>query len=176
MSSFESEIPSTRPYLIRALHEWCADNGFSPYIAVQVDASVRVPMEFVKNGEIVLNVSMEATSSLKLGNEFIEFKARFGGVAREIIVPISHVIAIYARENGQGMAFPAPSTAAVPGPAVDAAVVPASPADAEEAPDSPARGPLRSVPSDGTSVPGDLPDPPAGPGRPGGRPQLKRVK
>eukprot|EP01136_Pigoraptor_vietnamica_P031601 Opistho-1_new@92387 len=94
MSAFETETPSTRPYLIRALHEWCADNGFSPYIAVQVDASVRVPMEFVKNGEIVLNVSMDATSSLKLGNEFIEFKARFGGVAREIVVPVSHVIAI----------------------------------------------------------------------------------
>ncbi len=177
MSTFEPEIPSTRPYLIRALHEWCADNGFSPYIAVQVDASVRVPMEFVKNGEIVLNVSMEATSSLKLGNEFIEFKARFGGVAREIIVPISHVIAIYARENGQGMAFPAPPAAAVSSrPAVDAAVVPDAPSGVEEASDGPARGPLRSVPSDGAPASGDLPDPPAGPGRPGGRPQLKRVK
>jgi stringent starvation protein B len=177
MSAFEPEIPSTRPYLIRALHEWCADNGFSPYIAVQVDASVRVPMEFVKNGEIVLNVSMEATSSLKLGNEFIEFKARFGGVAREIIVPVSHVIAIYARENGQGMAFPAPpATAVSSGPAVDAAVVPDAPGGAEEAPDGSARGPLRSVPSDGATTSGDLPDPPSGPGRPGGRPQLKRVK
>ncbi|MBU7575974.1 MAG: ClpXP protease specificity-enhancing factor [Hydrogenophaga sp.] len=177
MSTFEPEIPSTRPYLIRALHEWCADNGFSPYIAVQVDASVRVPMEFVKNGEIVLNVSMEATSSLKLGNEFIEFKARFGGVAREIIVPISHVIAIYARENGQGMAFPAPPAAAVSsGPAVDAAVVPDAPSGVEEASDGPGRGPLRSVPSDGAPASGDLPDPPSGPGRPGGRPQLKRVK
>jgi stringent starvation protein B len=176
MSAFEPEIPSTRPYLIRALHEWCADNGFSPYIAVQVDASVRVPMEFVKNGEIVLNVSMEATSSLKLGNEFIEFKARFGGVAREIIVPISHVIAIYARENGQGMAFPAPPAAAVSGPTVDASAVPDAPSDAEEALDSPTREPLRSVPSEGSPTSGDLPDPPAGPGRPGGRPQLKRVK
>eukprot|EP01041_Mallomonas_annulata_P022846 gene22846-43226_t len=104
----DTDIPSTRPYLIRALHEWCSDNGFSPYIAVQVDASVQVPMEFVKNGEIVLNVGVDATSSLRLGNDFIEFKARFGGVAREIVVPISHVVAIYARENGQGMAFPAP--------------------------------------------------------------------
>lgn len=176
MSAFEPEIPSTRPYLIRALHEWCADNGFSPYIAVQVDASVRVPMEFVKNGEIVLNVSMEATSSLKLGNEFIEFKARFGGVAREIIVPVSHVIAIYARENGQGMAFPAPPVMAA-GPASDAAAVPDETTGTEEAPDGSARGPLRSVPSEGASSASDnLPDPPSGSGRPGGRPQLKRVK
>ena len=180
MSAFEPETPSTRPYLIRALHEWCADNGFSPYIAVQVDASVRVPMEFVKNGEIVLNVSMDATSSLKLGNEFIEFKARFGGVAREIIVPVSHVIAIYARENGQGMAFPAPSAATAAGPTVDAAVVPDAVSGKDEAPDSHARGPLRAVPSDSppqATEPGEQPDPPpAGPGRPGGRPQLKRVK
>ncbi len=102
---------STRPYLIRALHDWCTDNGFTPYIAVYVDASVQVPTEYVKNGEIVLNVGFEATSNLKLGNELIEFKARFGGTAREIAVPVSHVIAIYARENGQGMAFPVPSEA-----------------------------------------------------------------
>lgn len=173
MSASEPDIPSTRPYLIRALHEWCADNGFSPYIAVQVDASVRVPMEFVKNGEIVLNVSMEATSSLKLGNEFLEFKARFGGVAREIVVPVSHVIAIYARENGQGMAFPAPP---VSGPGVDAAVVPDAPPGTDVAGETPARGPLRSVPSEGAPTAGDPTDPTAGPGRPGGRPQLKRVK
>jgi stringent starvation protein B len=102
---------STRPYLIRALHDWCTDNGFTPYIAVYVDASVQVPTEYVKNGEIVLNVGFEATSNLKLGNDLIEFKARFGGSAREIAVPVSHVIAIYARENGQGMAFPVPSDA-----------------------------------------------------------------
>ncbi|MEA3393300.1 MAG: ClpXP protease specificity-enhancing factor SspB, partial [Pseudomonadota bacterium] len=64
---------STRPYLIRALYEWCTDNGFTPYVAVRVDETVQVPREYVKNGEIVLNVSMDATSSLKLGNEFIEF-------------------------------------------------------------------------------------------------------
>ena len=99
---------STRPYLIRALHEWCTDNGFTPYIAVQVDRTVQVPMEYVSKNEIVLNVGFDATSNLDLGNEFIQFKARFGGTAREIIVPIDHVVAIYARENGQGMAFPAP--------------------------------------------------------------------
>ena len=97
---------STRPYLIRALYEWCTDNGFTPYVAVAVDPTVQVPREYVKNNEIVLNIGFDATSSLTLGNEFIEFKARFGGIAREILVPINHVIAIYARENGQGMAFP----------------------------------------------------------------------
>ncbi|MFN5097807.1 MAG: ClpXP protease specificity-enhancing factor [Limnohabitans sp.] len=117
-----SELPSTRPYLIRALYDWCSDNGFTPYVAVKVDASVQVPREYVQGGEIVLNVSMDATSSLKLGNEFIEFKARFGGKPRDIMVPIHRVMAIYARENGQGMAFPvsdddaaaAPTLAAVP--------------------------------------------------------------
>ena len=100
---------STRPYLIRALHEWCTDNGFTPYIAVHVDAAVQVPMEYVKNSEIVLNVGFEATSGMKLGNDHIEFKARFGGSSRTIQVPVDHVIAIYARENGQGMAFPMPT-------------------------------------------------------------------
>src|SRR5213595_1906382 len=101
---------STRPYLIRALHDWCTDNGFTPYVAVFVDASVQVPTEYVKNNEIVLNIGFEATTALKLGNESIEFKARFGGTSREIVVPVDHVIAIYARENGQGMAFPMPAS------------------------------------------------------------------
>ena len=102
----ETELPSTRPYLIRALYEWCADNGFTPYIAVKVDGSVQVPREYVQGGEIVLNISYDATSALKLGNDFIEFKARFGGQPRDIMVPIGRVMAVYARENGQGMAFP----------------------------------------------------------------------
>jgi stringent starvation protein B len=100
------DASSTRPYLIRALYEWCTDNGFTPYIAVSVDDSVQVPREYVKDGEIVLNISFDATSSLKLGNDFIEFKGRFSGVAREILVPVGQVTAIYARESGQGMAFP----------------------------------------------------------------------
>lgn len=111
----DSQGTSTRPYLIRALHDWCTDNGFTPYLAVYVDRSVRVPQEYVKNNEIVLNVSVEATSQLQLGNEFVEFKARFGGVSREICVPVDHVIAIYARENGQGMAFPVPTLGDVDG-------------------------------------------------------------
>ena len=96
---------STKPYLLRALYEWCTDNGYTPYIVVVVDAQTRVPAEFVKNGEIVLNISFEATGNLKIDNDFIHFKARFGGVAREIEVPVSNVSAIYAKENGQGMAF-----------------------------------------------------------------------
>lgn len=113
----DADLPSTRPYLIRALYDWCSDNGFTPYVAVKVDGSVQVPREYVQGGEIVLNVSMDATSALKLGNEFIEFKARFGGQARDIMVPIHRVMAIYARENGQGMAFPVsdePTAAEVP--------------------------------------------------------------
>jgi stringent starvation protein B len=97
---------STRPYLIRALYEWCTDNAFTPFIAVLADETVQVPVEYVKDGEIVLNISFDATSALKLGNEYIEFKGRFGGVARDILVPVDRVLAIYARENGQGMAFP----------------------------------------------------------------------
>ena len=97
--------PSTKPYLLRAIYDWCTDAGFTPYVAVAVDESVRVPVEFVKNGEIVLNVSALATNRLKIGNDTLEFQARFGGVPREVHVPINRVIAIYARENGQGMAF-----------------------------------------------------------------------
>ncbi|HEX4326253.1 MAG TPA: ClpXP protease specificity-enhancing factor [Burkholderiales bacterium] len=97
--------PSTKPYLIRAIYEWCTDNGFTPYLAVVVDASTRVPMEFVKDGQIVLNISFEATNGLKMGNDFVEFAARFGGVQRDIQVPIERVAAIYARENGHGQGF-----------------------------------------------------------------------
>jgi stringent starvation protein B len=103
---------STKPYLLRAIYEWCTDNGYTPHIAVVVDGRTRVPMQFVKNGEIVLNISFEATSSLKMDNDFINFSARFGGVSRDISVPVDNVIAIYARENGQGMAFEAPTMTA----------------------------------------------------------------
>lgn len=107
ISTFAST--STRPYLIRALHEWCTDNGLTPYITVQVDETTQVPKEHVKDKEIVLNVSFDATSGLKLGNDYIEFKGRFSGIARDIIVPVSRVMAIFARENSQGMAFPSES-------------------------------------------------------------------
>ena len=106
ISSTTTTSTSTRPYLIRALHEWCIDNGFTPLITVHVDANTQVPNEHVKDKEIVLNLSFDATSGLKLGNDYIEFKARFSGVARDIVVPVDRVVAIYARENTQGMAFP----------------------------------------------------------------------
>jgi stringent starvation protein B len=132
-----TELPSTRPYLIRALYDWCSENGFTPYVAVKVDNSVQVPREYVQGGEIVLNVSMDATSSLKLGNDFIEFKARFGGKPREIMVPIHRVMAIYARENGQGMAFPVSDEEAPP--ATLSAVDSPTPAslDTEDKPETP---------------------------------------
>jgi stringent starvation protein B len=101
-----SDVPSNKPYLIRALHQWCTDFGFTPFIAVFVDARVEVPMEFVKNDEIVLNLSLEACHQLQLENDWISFQARFGGIPRKIMVPVTHVLAIYARENGQGMSFP----------------------------------------------------------------------
>ncbi|AMO23818.1 hypothetical protein GCM10027034_35550 [Ramlibacter solisilvae] len=165
------ESTSTRPYLIRALYDWCTDNGLTPYVAVLVDETVQVPREYVKNGEIVLNISFDATSSLKLGNEFIEFKARFAGSAREIMVPVNRVIAIYARENGQGMAFPVPVAS-------------------EAGPELTKPSPLSSVPAaggqdetkvvqfvgpetvEGGTPEGEPPRPPSG----GPRPALKRVK
>lgn len=98
---------STKPYFMRAIYEWCTDNGFTPYISVKVNSAAKVPMEFVRNGEIVLNISFGATSGLKMDNEAVTFRARFGGVSREIMVPVANIQAIYASENGQGMAFEA---------------------------------------------------------------------
>lgn len=108
------ELPSTKPYLIRAIYEWCADNGFTPYLAVAVDEHTLVPREYVREGQIVLNISADATSRLNLGNDLITFVARFGGVARDLSVPIGNVEAIYARENGAGMAFDVDLEATVP--------------------------------------------------------------
>lgn len=99
------DLPSTKPYLLRAIWEWCCDNGFTPYIAVQVDSRTRVPREFTRDGQIVLNIGPDASNKLMIGNDFIEFQARFGGVARELSVPVEQVTAIYSRENGAGMAF-----------------------------------------------------------------------
>ena len=96
---------STTPYLIRAIYEWCCDSGLTPYIAVKVDESTRVPMEYVRNGEIVLNIAMDATRNLKIGNDLIQFSARFAGVSREISVPIGAVAGIFAKETGHGLAF-----------------------------------------------------------------------
>jgi stringent starvation protein B len=99
-----SEIP-TKPYLLRALFEWCVDNGYTPHLAVRVDSRTQVPSEYVKSGEITLNISPAAVHKLQMGNELIEFSARFGGVARQISVPVTNVYALYARESGHGMTF-----------------------------------------------------------------------
>ena len=177
---------STRPYLIRALYDWCTDNGLTPYVAVAVDETVQVPREYVKNNEIVLNISFDATSSLKLGNDFIEFKARFAGSAREIMVPIGRVIAIYARENGQGMAFPlhGPGSAGLPSAAKAGAnpalalPAPAMP-DAEQAPASGAEAKIvQLVPANNAASGRDDDSEPPKPPKPqqGKRPSLKRIK
>lgn len=99
-------LTSSQPYLIRAWHEWCTDNGLTPYVTVAVDGAVQVPREYVKDGEIVLNISYDSTTGLQIGNDYLAFKARFTGVVRDVMVPVDRVLAIFARENGQGMAFP----------------------------------------------------------------------
>ena len=100
-----AESAPTKPYLLRAVYEWCVDNGYTPQISVVVDSRTRVPMEYVRNGEIVLNIGPVAASRLQMGNEVIECTARFSGVARELVIPVVNVAAIYARENGHGMSF-----------------------------------------------------------------------
>jgi len=100
------KVPSTKPYLIRALYQWCVDNAFTPYVSVFVDRSVDVPREYVNKDEIVLNIGPTACQSIEIDNESIQFKARFNGIPKEIYIPITHVMAIYSRENSQGMSFP----------------------------------------------------------------------
>lgn len=96
---------STKPYLIRAIYDWCGDSGLTPYLAVRVDEQTRVPTAYVRDGEIVLNISMDAVRNLHMGNEEITCGGRFGGVPHEIIVPMSAVIGIFAKETGQGLVF-----------------------------------------------------------------------
>lgn len=158
-----SEI-STKPYLLRAIYEWCTDNGYTPYLAAAVDERTQVPREFVKNGEIVLNISFTATSGLKLDNDFVHFHARFGGVSRDIVIPVGNVVAIYARENGQGMAFEV-----------------SAPSEQGEADTANAgnTSPLSAVPdSQGESDPQHSPDPGhnGGGSKKAGRPTLTRIK
>jgi stringent starvation protein B len=148
---------STKPYLVRAIFDWCTDAGFTPYVAVAVDETARVPAEFVNNGEIVLNISALATSRLQLDHEAISFQARFGGVPREVYVPMARVIAVYARENGQGMAFEVPRAMTAPAP-----VQPAVPLV-----------PLTVAPVAEATAPSEPPEPP----KPSAdRPKLTRVK
>ena len=101
---------STKPYFLRALHEWATDNGYTPHIVVQVDALTRVPVEFVRDGQITLNVSYDATNKLVIGNDFVEFQARFSGKTQSIQIPVGAVSAIYVRETGAGMGFEVQAT------------------------------------------------------------------
>ena len=146
-----SDLPSTKPYLLRALYEWCCDNRFTPYLAVVVDHRSRVPREFVRDGQIVLNISPDATNRLQLGNDLITFQARFGGTARDISVAVECVAAIYARENGAGMAFE-----------VEEPVMEGGASEVEDAP-----AVLQDAPTE---------TPPTAPAPKPGRPYLQRVK
>jgi stringent starvation protein B len=110
--------PSTKPYLMRAIYDWCVDSGYTPYLSVTVDSVTRVPMEYVKDGQIVLNIGPVAVERFKIGNDLIEFAARFNGAGREISIPVGAVSAIYARENGQGLSFEVTATD-VPVPAAE---------------------------------------------------------
>ena len=130
------EPTSTKPYLLRAIYEWCVDNGYTPYVSVVVDARTRVPMEYVRDGEIVLNIGPLATNRLQIGNELIECSARFAGTVRELSIPVAAVAAIYARENGHGMSF-----------------------------ETGARTAAEAGDEAGTAAPGDVPEPPK-PGKP----------
>lgn len=143
------EIP-TKPYLLRALYEWCVDNGYTPHLAVKVDSRTQVPLEYVKNGEITLNIGPTAVHKMLIGNDLVEFSARFGGIARQISVPVSNVYSLYGRETGHGMTFEIDE----PKPAVQTL------AEAEN-----------SAPPSGQDVPPEPPRPTAG-----GRPALRRVK
>ena len=102
----DAPVTSRRPYLLRAMHEWITDNSQTPHIGVDacVDG-VKVPVQHVKDGRIILNISLSAAQGLSLGNEALSFRARFGGVSQDIVVPIAAIVGIYARESGQGMIF-----------------------------------------------------------------------
>jgi len=128
---------STKPYLIRAIYEWCSDCGYTPYLSVRVDERTRVPVEYVKNGEIVLNVSLNATRNLTINNELIQFSARFNGVSREVSIPVDRIQGIFARENGQGAFFTVESPAALATPPSLAAAGAAAPAESESEPPKP---------------------------------------
>jgi len=148
-----AETP-TKPYLLRALFEWCVDNGYTPHVAVKVDSRTQVPAEYVKGGEIVLNISPNAVHKLQMGNETVEFSARFGGVARQISLPVANIYALYARETGSGMAFDADG----------AKPIIQSRAESEAAPTN-------------SKPPAALPAPAPDPKKPsGGKPTLRRIK
>jgi len=180
------EVSSTKPYLVRAIYEWCSDNGFTPYIAVSVNDQTRVPIAHVRNGEIVLNVSPLATHRLQLTNTEVSFTARFSGLAEDIWVPISQIVAIYAKETGHGMAFDVPKPLAEVQTTEDPTTL--NLVGAKRSPKKPTgRGKANRRPSVGLAPagtlsqepPDDRPDPPTQPSNPPGgapRPSLRRVK
>jgi stringent starvation protein B len=131
---------STKPYLIRAIYEWCVDQGFTPYVAVLVDGQTKVPTEFIKDGQIVLNISYTATRHLKIGNDFINFSARFNGTSRELEVPIQAVIGVFAKENGQGLFFQATEEISASAENPNAPLPPASDQEPPPPPAKPPRG------------------------------------
>lgn len=146
MSNSESvNMTSNRPYLLRAIYDWIADNNLTPYILVDATADgVQVPAQVVKNGQVVLNLAMRAVANLDLGNEWISFQARFSGASHAIHVPVRAVLALYAQENGQGMMFPAEEEGGDhPSPPVSGpdGSPPAAPAD-----DNPGEKPKRGAP------------------------------
>ena len=153
------EIP-TKPYLLRALYEWCVDNGYTPHLAVKVDSRSQVPSEYVRNGEITLNVSPSAVHKLQMGNELVEFSARFAGVARQISVPVAGVYALYARKTGQGMTFEVDAAK----PAIQAQ------AESETSHVTPSNesGPALAPPAEKPTTEPTKPS--------GGKPQLRRIK
>lgn len=161
---------STKPYLLRAIYEWCVDSGYTPYISVQVDGATRVPLEYVRDGLIVLNIGPSATRNLTMSNERVEFFTRFNGVSREVSVPVGSITGIFARENGEGLAFQA--EARVEGEAQDSVSVPDAPETAEAtqpAADSAASEGGEPAPSAGAAG-----TPPTTPPR--GRPSLRVIK
>lgn len=155
------ELPSTKPYLLRALYEWCCDNSLTPHLVVVVDDRTKVPREHIQDGQIVLNIAPHATNRLNMGNDWIEFQARFGGVARDLSVPVDNVAAIYARENGAGMAFEV---------GLEVSDTEVGEDGADSVPTATAQKPLTVVSSQGDDDP--TPDSPS----PSTRPRLQRVK
>jgi len=141
---------SAKPYLVRAICEWCADNGLTPYLAVKVNGETRVPAAFVKNGEIVLNIGASATRRLTIDNDGVRFSARFSGTSQEVSVPMSAVAGIFAKETGYGFAF---TVAQSPTASLAAATAPAEPdidaaldKDAQDAGDAKEREPSKPRP------------------------------
>lgn len=160
-----SDTPSTKPYLIRAIFDWCVENGFTPHIMVSVDEHTRVPMAFVRDGRIVLNIAPYATHKLSIANDEITCQARFGGVAQSLVVPMANVMAVYARENGQGMAFEAGPDAKDMGVELQADSI-------EQAADDDSMGEPDAL----VDAPADTPEPPSPTPTAPGRSHLRVIK